>query len=254
VTATVSIQRLESLPDEPHDLVRELLLRPVPPAELVGRALVSGVPVDQPVRAFRARSLALTISGLGPLLRRQAAHHWISLVDLDGDIGGLTTGAPRVAAHQAVIGLGPEVPLARAHGSFVVASRAVDAAWSTSRVGTYELAAVALSAAAVADHDVGVALDVRYLACLDALGPSGEALAETVRVYLACNLSSADAGDLLGLHRNSVRYRIRRFEELTGTDLECFEDAFRVWWALEWRRRLGRSNNARGLVQPPGVR
>jgi DNA-binding PucR family transcriptional regulator len=41
------------------------------------------------------------------------------------------------------------------------------------------------------------------------------------------------------VHPNTLRHRLRRFEEITGADLGRSQDLFRVWWALE-RRRLYR--------------
>jgi DNA-binding PucR family transcriptional regulator len=40
------------------------------------------------------------------------------------------------------------------------------------------------------------------------------------------------AAERLFVHPNTVRYRLRRYEEETGVDLRETEDAFRVWWAL----------------------
>jgi DNA-binding PucR family transcriptional regulator len=35
------------------------------------------------------------------------------------------------------------------------------------------------------------------------------------------------------VHPNTVRYRINRFEEITGAHLRDARTAFEVWWALE---------------------
>ena len=40
-----------------------------------------------------------------------------------------------------------------------------------------------------------------------------------------------------GLHPNTLRYRLRRFEELTRCDLKDPDRRMEVWWALE-RARL----------------
>ena len=37
----------------------------------------------------------------------------------------------------------------------------------------------------------------------------------------------------LFVHQNTVRYRLARFEELTGASLRDPKVAFEVWWALE---------------------
>jgi DNA-binding PucR family transcriptional regulator len=41
------------------------------------------------------------------------------------------------------------------------------------------------------------------------------------------------SAERLFVHQNTVRYRIARFEELTGVSLRDPGVAFEVWWALE---------------------
>jgi DNA-binding PucR family transcriptional regulator len=38
------------------------------------------------------------------------------------------------------------------------------------------------------------------------------------------------------LHANTLRYRLRRFEELTRCDLKDPDQRMEVWWALEKAR------------------
>lgn len=65
------------------------------------------------------------------------------------------------------------------------------------------------------------------------------ALMETIRTWLAQAGSTSAAADELFLHRNTVRYRLRRLEELTGLELARPVDAARVHWALEAARITG---------------
>jgi hypothetical protein len=66
-----------------------------------------------------------------------------------------------------------------------------------------------------------------------------EVLLETARTWLAAEGSTSAAAERLHLHRNSVRYRLRRLEELTGRDLARPIDAAQVYLALECARILG---------------
>jgi DNA-binding PucR family transcriptional regulator len=50
----------------------------------------------------------------------------------------------------------------------------------------------------------------------------------------------------LELHERTVRYRLRRIEELSGLDLGLADDRFRVELALRGRRLLG------GEAEPSG--
>jgi DNA-binding PucR family transcriptional regulator len=93
--------------------------------------------------------------------------------------------------------------------------------------GVHDVPSLGLRAAVAADADVGDALRARYLEPL-----AGE-LAETLRAYLACEMHVERTAERLFVHQNTVRYRLARFEELTGANLRDPKVAFEVWWALE---------------------
>ena len=62
---------------------------------------------------------------------------------------------------------------------------------------------------------------------------------ETVQAWLDADGSTSQAAERLYLHRNTVRYRLRRFEELTGRNLARPVDAAETHVALECLRILG---------------
>jgi DNA-binding PucR family transcriptional regulator len=43
----------------------------------------------------------------------------------------------------------------------------------------------------------------------------------------------------LALHPNTLRHRLRRFEEVTGSNLRRPTDIIELWWALEWASLTG---------------
>jgi len=60
-------------------------------------------------------------------------------------------------------------------------------------------------------------------------------LLETARGWLAERGSTSTAARALHVHRNTVRYRLRRIEELTGRDLGSARDRIEFWLALRGR-------------------
>ncbi|WP_280233374.1 PucR family transcriptional regulator [Nocardia cyriacigeorgica] len=62
-----------------------------------------------------------------------------------------------------------------------------------------------------------IARELRGLARRD---PNAARLRETLRAYLHCQRSPEAAAKLLGVHKNTVRYRIQRIEELLGHPID----------------------------------
>jgi DNA-binding PucR family transcriptional regulator len=65
--------------------------------------------------------------------------------------------------------------------------------------------------------------------------PSAQEILASVRAYLAAAKHVETAAAELVVHANTVRYRIARFEELTGADLGDSRVTAEVWWALTER-------------------
>jgi hypothetical protein len=70
-------------------------------------------------------------------------------------------------------------------------------------------------------------------------GDDRAVLLDTARAWMAAEGSTSVAAERLHLHRNTVRYRLRRLEETTGRDLAKPAEAAEVFVALECVRILG---------------
>jgi len=82
----------------------------------------------------------------------------------------------------------------------------------------------------MARHDSTLARDLRarYLSPL-----AGSDLEETLRTYLATNLSPTRTAALMHVHKNTIVYRMSRIQELTGLDVRDPRDISRAILALE---------------------
>jgi len=76
----------------------------------------------------------------------------------------------------------------------------------------------------------------------------GTELVRTLRVFLDCSGSWTKASDAMFVHVNSLRYRIRRVEELTGRDLGSLADQAALLLAL----RLAGRGSAEDQGADPG--
>lgn len=135
------------------------------------------------------------------------------------------------AAH--LIGIGPFVPLREIAGSFRIAGRACEVAEQLGRRGVVGIEDLTWRLAAADHPDVTGFLVQRYLAPLREGGEFGAVLEETLRVYLANGMNIARTAEALVTHTNTLRYRLRRFTELTGLSLESAEVLVELMWALE---------------------
>ena len=214
--------------------VRGALFGTTPATELRIQAEAYGLDPTREYVAVRAwlgedsaqRKLERAIGFHDPLRHRRG----ICAV-IDGDIAGFLSEAPPTIAHSAV-GYGPPRPLDRLAESYRLAARALMTMQACGLRGVHDIASLGLRAAVVMDADVGDWLRKRYLEPLEAGGSPCELIA-TLRAYLGCGMHVERTATRLFVHQNTVRYRLARFEELTGASLRETEALFEVWWAVE---------------------
>lgn len=150
---------------------------------------------------------------------------------VDGDLAGFLVEPPPRQV-DGIVGVGPPRPLDRLAESYRLAARALVTAETCNLQGAYDMASLGLRAAVAMDTEVGGLLRKRYLEPLEAGGSACELIA-TLRAYLACGMHVERTATKLFVHQNTVRYRIARFEELTGTSLRETEVVLELWWVLE---------------------
>jgi hypothetical protein len=226
------------------NLVRGILFGTLAPAAIRVQAATYGLEADGPYCAVRARptgdwsarSIECQLGvadGAGP--RRGLA------ALLDGDVAGFVL-APVRGTVGVPLGVGPPATLDELENSFRLATRAFECATSARLPGPVAIEQLGLMPAVISDRDVGDAISKRIIDPVLAHGKPGLTLLETVQRYVENDLRLELTAEQMFLHVNTVRYRLRRFEELTGTSLRHVDDLVQVWWALE-RRRLPRQES-----------
>jgi hypothetical protein len=215
------------------EFVQRVLMGAAAHSEINAEALAHGMPIDHDYVAFRARQrvpdpLALE-RVIVPLIRGRG------LATISGeDVIGFATRVPSVES-DVVIGVGAPMPLASLGSSFTVASRVLDTAYAFAQRGTFSLANISLRAPVVSESEIGTLLVERYLGPLDELGAFGKIIEDTVRRFFARDMDVDEVARELVVHPNTVRYRLERFEHLTGANLRRLRDLTELWWALERR-------------------
>jgi PucR C-terminal helix-turn-helix domain len=191
-----------------------------------------GLDPEREYIAFRARTLE------GGATPRRIASDGLTTA-LDHDLVGLS--AQRAAATPGVVvGIGPPARLAALPAAFAMASRALQTALAFGQEGVFSLADLSIRPAILSDEALGQAFTGRHLEPLQALGRLGAELEDTLRVWFEQEMRIEETAKALHVHPNTLRHRLRRFEEATGASLRRPADLIELWWALE-RRRLGRT-------------
>jgi hypothetical protein len=210
--------------------VLALLTGSLSAAELRRESATHGLDADRTYVPFRARGsqghrVAAALAGDGGLV-----------ISLDRDLAGIALAAPPAVAGVAC-GLGFPARLAQVAESFALASRALQTAVAFGQEGAFSLADLSIRPAILADEPLGDAFAARYLEPLDALGRMGAELDTTLRAWFDQEMRIDETARVLHVHPNTLRHRLRRFEEATGTTLRDPRHLVELWWALE-RRRL----------------
>ncbi len=150
---------------------------------------------------------------------------------LDGDICGFLSESPHDVT-KGFVGVGPPRPLDRLAESFRLATRALTTAAGFGLSGSHDLESLGVRPAMIADHDVAGALKARYLDPISAT-QTGDEIISSLELWFEKNMHVERAAAALHVHPNTLRYRIARFEELTGVSLKDTYVALEVWWALQ---------------------
>jgi hypothetical protein len=154
---------------------------------------------------------------------------------IDGDVCGFVSTLPSSPA-PATVGVSEPALLADMQTAFRQAARALETALALGAKGVFDLMTLGVHAAVVADTDVGDVLVRRYVAPL-LVATNGEVILHTVDRFLINDCNFDATARELGVHINTVRHRIGRFEDATGRSLSETEARLEAWWALQ-RRRL----------------
>ncbi|MCQ4041531.1 PucR family transcriptional regulator [Streptantibioticus rubrisoli] len=219
--------------------VRTLLLDPA-------AASADGDGLDQAaVRLpFRARSAS---GGTVPAEVVELLRPWLAVdttggalvTVVDGDVAGLLVARPCGLRRHLVVGLGAGVEPYRLAAEFTQATQALTTAVGFGLVGVFTREELGLRAAVVSAPALGRQLVEQRLAPLRERGEEGAQLEEAVAAYLRYGMRVEAAARTLFVHPNTLRNRLRRFEEATGTSLRDPADLAEIWWALAHRRIHG---------------
>ncbi|AEH10318.1 MULTISPECIES: PucR family transcriptional regulator [Protofrankia] len=224
--------------DERHRMafLHRILTGGVDPAELVEGGAIHGILPDREYWVLRCRQRP---DGVQRLIRQlESAGIGVGFRPLitmfDDDVVGISAIRP-VPHDDAVIAVAGPVTLTGVPQAFAEATRVLNVAVRYRRTGVVDSSSLSVRAAVEQQGELGEQLFRRYITRLS--GRSGSASAEileTVQTYLRERRSVAAVARALSIHENTVRYRLERYQTITGADLADTDALVEVWWALEY--------------------
>jgi len=170
------------------------------------------------------------------LVRSQRDGGVCALAVFNGDLAGVVACRPLLddePAIDAAIGIGPAALPHELTDAFVIATRALETAFAFGRTGVVTLEELGLRAPILAEQHLGQRLVERYLAPLDADPVFGDTLRDTIAAWFEHGMRMEETARTLHVHVNSLRHRLRRYEEVTGVDLKATEARLELFWALQ---------------------
>ena len=217
--------------------VLALLTGTLDATELRRESATFGLDPDREFTPFRARGcgatqlshrVAVALSGDDGLV-----------MSLDRDLAGIATRPPE-ALPGIVTGVGPPARLETLPSAFALASRALQTAVAFGEEGAFSLADLSIRPAIVWPTRRSATRSPPATSSRSpALGRLGAELEETLRTWFDQGMRVDDTARALHVHANTLRHRLRRFEEATGTTLRDPRHLVELWWALERRRLAG---------------
>jgi hypothetical protein len=227
----VELERTREEQQQRDAFVLAVLFGTIDATELRRDSAAYGLDPDREYVPFRARAasrqVALMLSGDGGLT-----------ATLDHDLIGIATKRP-APIDGVCAGVGPAARLAELPASFALAGRALQTALAFGEDGVFSLSDLSIRPAILIDAPLGDAFVARYLDPLAELGRLGDELEMTLRAWFDRDMRIDETAQALHMHANTLRHRLRRFEEATGANLRSPADLAELWWALERRRLEG---------------
>jgi hypothetical protein len=225
-------------------LLQGVLLGTLGPGALVAELRTYGIVADREYIPFRAR--ASSDAGTAALERKLLRHSETDggvVAMIGSDACGILVRRPSPQDVEATIALGRAAPLAEIPAAFGLAGRVLDAAVALGVKGIVAFDDLRLRTAVAADPAVGEYVVARYLAPLAEFGSFAAVIENTLRKFFDTGMNMEATARAMVIHPNTLRYRLRRFEEISGANLSRTEDLFEIWWALQ------RRSMERGLSQ-----
>lgn len=226
------------------DFLRAVLHGTLPPQQVKVESGDFGLDAAIPYYPVRARpSSGGNETRISLLIQRTCATttHRPVLAVVDGDVVAVAPKPPSAdSAASTLIAVGDPAELTSLAEPFRAATLALETGLAFGRTGVVTLEDLGALPAIILADDLAALLQRRYLGELDRDQGSNADIARTVWTWLQCDQNVDEVARQMHIHRNTVRYRLTRFKELTELDLRQTNGLIAAWLSLGRRVAAGR--------------
>lgn len=215
------------------EFLQRLLAGAVDPVELREGGAIHGVLPNRSYWVLRGRPARGGTERLARHLESSLPGPRPLVAPLDGDIAGVSATRPN-PLDDAVIAVAGPTTLANLPHAFAEATRVLTVAVRYGRTGVVDSSTLSVRIAVEHHAELGEQLFRRYIGTVQEHGGAADELLHTVQAYFRHGRSVPRTARALSLHENSVRYRLDRFQKITGADFSEIDTLVEVWWALEY--------------------
>ncbi|MGM7670134.1 PucR family transcriptional regulator [Microbacterium sp. A93] len=229
--------------------IRDAVIGGLDRTALLAGAGTYDLPLDRPVRAVRATVApdaageAADTGGSGDPAERlqqwaeQAGVRLLTAPRGEGAVGILMDDVgPAAPAPGLTIALGSAVRLTEVGESFTVSTRVLEAAHRVGWTGVVDVDALSWRMGIQSSPETTRLLLDKHVAPVLEEGPFGELVLEALGAYLGHGLNIPNAAASIPVHVNTLRYRLKRYRELTGGNVHDLETLIEASWALTAHR------------------
>jgi len=157
---------------------------------------------------------------------------------IDGDLVCLVKNVPDSTTDfdDICVGVGAITELETIPREWRNANHALTTAMIFGLTGFHTIDSLGLRCLVVSEVRVGLTLVERYCQPLIDRGEFGTQILDSVWYWLRSERNIKSSADGMFVHPNTLRYRLRKFEEIIDTDFDNLTSLVEIWWALErWR-------------------
>lgn len=235
VHRSADIDRALRLARRRQEYVRALAFGILGPTEAGEAGQEFGLDPSREFRAVRARGKdGDTTEQLRARMESDARRRGLSaLFAIVGEeCLGVIDGEPSAVSDNAAIAVAGPARLDDMASSFRTAGRILASARTLSILGVVRIADIGWRMAGADTPEMHTYLEARYLEPVRAHGAFGDEILQSVSTFLEQDRSIPRAAESIPLHVNTLRYRLRRFEEITGSSLASTDTIIEVSLAL----------------------